>query len=671
MPNNIINALNKEQLKAVTSSYGAQLVLAGAGTGKTKVITSRIAWMIHSGIRPESIVAVSFTNKAAKEMQSRLSSMIGEKAAKKVELSTFHSFALKLLRQYHKEFSLQRNFSISDENESLNLLRESIKEFHLEEILSLQDASQKISYYKDNLFTDEDFKKQKNVFDGKIICKLFNSYNRRLRLFNLVDFDDIVYLTVLGFKKNPELLNKIQETFSFLMVDEYQDTSFSQFQLICMLSSKTKNVCVVGDDDQSIYSWRGARPSIISDFLKHFPDANKVTLEQNYRCTPNILNAANSVIRENTERLGKELWSEQANLHPIVIHACENERDESLFVVDKILSLKRESGKLNFDNIAILVRSNSQTIPLEQVFIEKNVPYTIHGGTQFFDRKEVRDLFSYLKLAHNSNDMNSLFRIINLPARGIGIATLEKIKELHFLNKTKNPTSDIFVTLKELSFEHKGIAEFLKNWNQYGEKLKNSTLKVDISSTLRDCYENIGLKKDILMSSANMQNAQFRIDIVERVFNVIEKLELPEESIQSVVDALHLDKARFDIAQETKNKVQIMTIHSSKGLEFPYVFLIGVEDGILPHEKSLALESGIQEERRLFYVAITRAKYRLFISHCGFRKKGRASGKDLEPKPSRFLSAIPQQLIMHEQTDPNSEEARRMDAARKLFELFR
>ncbi|APJ02594.1 ATP-dependent helicase [Silvanigrella aquatica] len=667
----ILKSLNEEQKKAVTSSHGALLVLAGAGTGKTKVITSRIAWMIHDGIRPESIVAVSFTNKAAKEMQARLCSMIGEKAARKVELSTFHSFALKILRQYHNEFNLQKNFSIADENESLNLLRESIKEHNLEEILSLQSAAQKISFYKDNLFTNEDFNKQKNVFDGKIISKLFHSYNRRLRLFNLVDFDDIVYLTVLGFKNNPILLKTVQEAFSFLMVDEYQDTSFSQFQLICMLSSKSRNVCVVGDDDQSIYSWRGARPSIISDFLKTFPEARKVTLEQNYRCSPNILNAANSVIRENTERLGKELWSEQPNLHPVVIQSCENERDEALYVTENIESLKRNQPQLNYENIAILVRSNSQSIPIEQVFIEKKIPYTIHGGTPFFDRKEVRDLFSYLKLAYNPNDMNSLFRIMNIPARGIGISTLEKIKEQYIKNKKNQSQDTIISTIQKLSHTHKGISEFVNYWNAFGEKLKNSERKVDISSALRDCYENIGLKKDILMSSANMQIAQFRMDIVNRVLQVIEKLDLETESLESVIDALHLDKTRFDIAQETTNKVQVMTIHSSKGLEFPYVFLIGVEDGILPHEKSLDLESGIQEERRLFYVAITRAKYRLFISHCGFRKKGRASTKDMEPKPSRFLSAIPMELIEYKQTDPNSEEAKRMDAARKLFELFR
>lgn len=263
---NILNQLNKEQKEAVTSSYGPLLVLAGAGTGKTKVITSRIAWMIHSNIKPEYIVAVSFTNKAAKEMRERLCSMVGEKATKKVELSTFHSFALKLLRQYHSDFSLQKNFSICDENESINLLRESIKEHNLEDILSIQEAIQKISFYKDHLFTDEEFKNKNNIFDGKIISKLFNSYNRRLRLFNLVDFDDIVYLTVLGFKNMPDLLEKVQSNLKFLMVDEYQDTSYAQFELIRMLSLKSRNVCVVGDDDQSIYSWRGAKPSIIHDF---------------------------------------------------------------------------------------------------------------------------------------------------------------------------------------------------------------------------------------------------------------------------------------------------------------------------------------------------------------------------------------------------------------------
>ncbi|WP_186646594.1 ATP-dependent helicase [Fluviispira vulneris] len=667
----ILNQLNNEQKEAVISSKGALLVLAGAGTGKTKVITSRIAWMIHSGIRPESIVAVSFTNKAAKEMQERLATIVSEKLAKKVELSTFHSFALKLLRNNHAEFGLQKNFSISDESESKNLLRESIREFHLEDILSLQDAAQKISHFKDCLYTDEDFQLKKNIFDSKILKQLFNSYNRRLRLYNLVDFDDIVYLAVIGFKKNPQLLERIQNNISFFMVDEYQDTSHAQFEFICMLSSKSRNVCVVGDDDQSIYSWRGAKPSVISDFLLAFPEAKKVTLEQNYRCSPNILNAANSVIRENTERLGKELWSQQENKYSIIIQECENERDEALFVAENILKLRSSCQNFNLDQIAILVRSNSQSLPLEQVFTEKKIPYHIHGGTQFFDRKEVRDLFSYLKLAHNSSDLNSLFRILNLPSRGVGIATLEKIKEIYLQSQKTKSNVSFLDALKQFSNTHKGVLEFVHLWDNFGAKLKYSEGIVDISSSLRQCYENIGLKKDILVSSANMQIAQFRMDIVERVLKVIEKLELEKENIQSVIDALHLDEAKFESANDTSGKVQIMTIHSSKGLEFPNVFLIGVEEGILPHERSIAVKNGEQEERRLFYVAITRAKYRLYISHCGFRKKGRSCNAEREPKPSRFLSAIPTDLVEFCRTDPQSEEAKRMEAARKLFELFR
>ncbi|KAB8030744.1 ATP-dependent helicase [Fluviispira multicolorata] len=667
----ILTQLNNEQREAVISSKGALLVLAGAGTGKTKVITTRIAWMIHSGIRPESIVAVSFTNKAAKEMQERLAILVSEKIARKVELSTFHSFALKILRNYHAEFGLQNKFSISDEGESRNLLRESIREFNLEDILSLQDAAQKISHFKDCLFTDDDFTNKKNIFDSKILKQLFNAYNRRLRLYNLIDFDDIVYLTVLGFKNNPSLLEKIQNNISFLMVDEFQDTSHAQFEFICMLSSKSRNICVVGDDDQSIYSWRGAKPSVISDFLNKFPEAKKVTLEQNYRCSPNILNAANSVIRENTERLGKELWSKQENIHSVIIHECENERDESIFVADNICYLQKNNHSFNYDDVAVLVRSNSQTLSLEQVFAEKKIPYHINGGTQFFDRKEVRDLFSYLKLAHNNSDLNSLFRIMNLPSRGIGITTLEKIKETYFNAYKQNSKISIIESLTDLAKTHKGILEFINLWNIFGTKLRHSENIVDISSALKECYENIGLKKDILVSSANMQIAQFRMEIVGRVLKVIEKLELEKENIQSVIDALHLDEAKFDRANDNSGKVQIMTIHASKGLEFPNVFLIGVEEGILPHERSLTIKNGEQEERRLFYVAITRAKYRLLISHCGFRKKGRSSNSEREPKPSRFLTAIPRHLVEYGKTDPSSEEARRMEAARKLFDLFR
>jgi superfamily I DNA/RNA helicase len=660
-------SLNKEQKKAASVIHGPLLVLAGAGTGKTKVITSRIAHLICFGIPPEKIVAVSFTNKAAKEMQTRLSSLIGEKQAKKVLLSTFHAFALRLLRTHYADFSLHPNFSICDESESDQILNEAIKEENLEEIISSQQASEKIAYFKDLLYTQEDFKNEKNIFNAKMIAKLFHTYNKRLRLFNFIDFNDIIYIAVLGLKKNPSLRQKIQESFLFLMVDEYQDTSNAQFQLLCMLSSHSKNICVVGDDDQSIYSWRGAKDSIIQEFLDVFPEAEKVTLEQNYRCSPNILSAANHIIRENKNRFTKELWSAQPHTAPLIIHTCENERDEALFVAQKILEIT--TSKSSYADSAILIRSNNQRFAFEQIFTEKKIPYIVHGNSDLFDRKEIKDLFSYLKFACHPNDIKSLFRILNLPYRGVDSQILEQIKEnyqSHASNALWNPCS----FLEELSSSHDGIFDFLKRWNIFGENLKKSSNKFEIALALKECYENIGLKQDILKSSANMKVAKFRIDMIEKVFSVIENLELEKETLQSVVDALYLDKTYFDSPKKSIEKVQIMTIHSSKGLEFPYVFLVGIEDGILPHEKSFGRSHGIEEERRLLYVAMTRAKQRLFISHCGFRTQKVPSKKTHEPKISRFLSVIPTSLTQIEKTASHSEEAKRMESARKLFDLF-
>ncbi|MES2614486.1 MAG: ATP-dependent helicase [Bdellovibrionota bacterium] len=659
----MLEQLNDRQKQAVTTINGALLVLAGAGTGKTKVITARIAWMISQGIEPENIVAVSFTNKAANEMRERLSHLIGDRKAKRVFLSTFHSFALKILREYNVEVGLQKNFSIADENESISLLKESIRELALEDIISITSAVEKMSYYKDNLYEEKDFKKSTNFFDAKFCCKLFLAYNRRLRLFNLVDFDDIVYLATMGFLNNESLLNKMRENYKYLLVDEYQDTSFSQFKFIQLLAQPRGNVCVVGDDDQSIYSWRGARPSIIADFLKEFPLAKRVTLDQNYRCSSNILNAANCVIRENTERLGKELWSQKINEHPVTIQSCENEREEAEFIVEKINLFRDKNSQFNYSNIAILYRSSSLTIPIEQIFQEKNIPYVLHGGTKFFDKKEIRDLFSYIKFANNNKDLNSLFRIINLPARGIGIATLEKIKA-RFIKQ-----QDLFEILSELSYENSSISSFLELWNIYGQALKNSKGIPNIIEAIKDCYENIGLKKDILLNSSNMQVAQYRLDTIERVFKVIEKIGLPNASLQDITDALHLDEAQFAPKLEADGKVQLMTIHASKGLEFPIVFLVGVEEGILPHERSLNIANGEQEERRLFYVAMTRAKDKLLLSHCVTRKRSRSQSE--EQKPSRFLSAIPAGVAEFTRVDPMIEVERKNDALKKLFNLFK
>jgi DNA helicase-2/ATP-dependent DNA helicase PcrA len=669
----LIEGLNPEQRSAATTISGPLLVLAGAGTGKTKVITARIAYMLAKGIAPEQIVAVSFTNKAAREMRERVAHIVGKKMSTSVEMSTFHSFALQLVRRFHGLVGLARNFTIANEGEARNLLREALKEQNLTEIMPLALAQEKISHLKDQLVTPENLDKKTTIFEKAILRNLFESYIRRLRLYNMVDFDDLVYLAVLALRGNEEALREVRADFPYLMVDEYQDTSFGQFELIRLLAGESSNVCVVGDDDQSIYSWRGARPESIFEFLEAFPHAKRVTLEQNYRCAPNILNSANAVIAENKKRLGKTLWSKQPNNHRVRIHAAENERDEALFVADTIEKLKEGDSHFRFENVAVLVRSSAQSLPLEQVFAEKKIPYVVYGGTRFFDRKEIRDVFSYLKLAGNSNDLNSLFRIVNLPARGVGIQTLEKIKGSfeHERKETRNHALDSI--LHNYSITHRGIAEFQQGWLSAQKLFSEVKSLEDISNAMRFCYENLGLKKEILSTSPNMQVANFRLESVERTLALITKLQLPSTpTVADVIDALHLDEASIDSAPEVESgKVRIMTIHGSKGLEFPVVFLVGIEENVLPHERSLEVPHGEEEERRLFYVAITRAKQRLYISHCGMRTRGKSGRSERERTPSRFLANIPEDLCQFSETDAGAEEARRMDAAKRLFEMFR
>ncbi len=661
---NFLSELNERQRLAVTTVQGPLLVLAGAGTGKTKVITSRIAYMVHTGVHPESIVAVSFTNKAAHEMEERLCVSLGSRRAKKVNLSTFHSFALKLLRENLEKAGLQKNFSIASEGESLQLLKESLEESGLSDLIGVMQAKSKISFYKDMIFNEESFQKSSNVFESKLISKIFTSYNRKLRLFNLIDFDDIVYLAVLMIKNNPDLLSNFQEKFKYLLVDEYQDTSFSQFKFIEYLGQKSQNVCVVGDDDQSIYSWRGARPSIIQDFLDHFPTAKRVTLDQNYRCSQNILHAANGVIRSNTERLGKELWSSKNNQESVVIHSCENAKEEAEFIYDTIQNRMKKNQNLRYSDVAILYRSSGLYIPIEQTFIEKKIPYVLHSGSEFFDKKEVKDLLAYLKFANNEKDLNSLFRIINVPSRGIGIHTLEKIKEQFQSSPQSLP--DI---LNEFAKENKSIEKFLISWNTWGRPMQEACGSFEIQTRLQECYENLGLKKDILLHSSNMQVAQYRLNTIEHVFKVIEKLSSSHSTLTDVHDALHLDDKSFAPKIDTEGKVQFMTIHASKGLEFPIVFVVGLEENILPHEKSLTVKWGEQEERRLFYVAMTRAKEKLFLTHARTRKRIR--GENEEQQPSRFLSEIPKDGVVFSHTDPSLEEEKKILAAKQLFSLLR
>jgi DNA helicase-2/ATP-dependent DNA helicase PcrA len=666
----VLSALNPEQRSAVQTLSGPLLVLAGAGTGKTKVITSRIANLIFSGVRPEQIVAVSFTNKAAREMGERLAHIVGKQIQKQSILSTFHSFCLRILREFPAESGLREGFSIADEGTSRDLLKETLLEHKLQDIFSLSRASEIIGNLKDELVIPDDLSKGSQLVNRLLVQKLFKDYERRLRLFNLVDFNDIVYRTVLMMRSHPAVRDILCDRYRHFLVDEFQDTSNAQFELVRLLGEKHRNVCVVGDDDQSIYAWRGAKPKVLFDFLEIFPETKRVTLEQNYRCSSQILAVANSVIATNAGRLGKTLWSRKDERVPVRLHSAENERDEALFVADQIQKLHREES-LPWVGFTVLVRSNAQTDAIEQAFIERKIPYHVHGGSEFFDKKEIRDLLSYLKFANNPFDMNSLFRVINVPSRGIGLRTLETLREGFEKSHAANKALNFLQYLIAVRSDFPALSSFLDVFIPVFNKFRLAENTKDVANSLRDCFEQLGLKKDVLNTSKSMQIANWRMNLIEKLLAVMEKVELDSFSLSGVVDALHLDDSGFSSRKEVGDRVQVMTIHASKGLEFPCVFLIGVEEKRLPHERSMETPEGVEEERRLFYVALTRAQKFLFLSHCGFRSKGHRSARGADIEPSRFLSEVPADNLVQSETDPNAEEAQRLEAAQRLFEMFR
>jgi superfamily I DNA/RNA helicase len=666
----LLSALNPEQRNAVETMAGPLLVLAGAGTGKTKVITSRIALLIARGVPPEQIVAVSFTNKAAKEMGERLAHLVGKQIQKRAMLSTFHSFCLKILREFPVEAGLTHGFAIADEGTSRDLLKESLAEHQLQDLFSLSKASEIIAQCKDDLLVPEDLSKASQILNRRLVKKLFEDYERRLRLYQLVDFNDIVYRCVLMLRAHPAILHRLTDRFRYFLVDEFQDTSHSQFELIKILGLTHRNVCVVGDDDQSIYGWRGAKPQVLFDFLEVFPETKRVTLEQNYRCSRQILAVANSVISTNAGRLGKTLWSHKDEQVPVRLHTAENERDEALFVADQIQ--KFHHGKsMSWSDFTILVRSNSQTEIIEQVFIERKIPYFVHGGSDFFDKKEIRDLLSYLKFANNPSDANALFRVINVPARGIGLRTLEHLKDGFASARQTRSSLDFLSYLLSVRPEFPAVGQFLDQFLPIYEEFRAASQPSDVARSLRHCFERLGLKKDVLSSSKSMQIANWRMNLVEKMIAVIERMHVDAFSLSAMVDALHLDDSSFTARKDAGDRVQMMTIHSSKGLEFPCVFLVGVEERRLPHERSMETPQGIEEERRLFYVALTRAQRYLFLSHCGFRSRGQRSARGAEIEPSRFLTEVPSESLVASETDSGAEEAQRMEAAKRLFELFR
>ncbi len=643
------NELNPEQYRAVTTVNGAILIIAGAGSGKTRVITFRIAHMLDLGIPQSQILALTFTNKAAKEMADRVKELTQRKL-QNLTVSTFHAFGVKVLRADIDKLGYRENFSIYDETDRTALIKECGRELKFSpDALDIYKISQIFSNIKTgrkNWQTENDMYRQ-----------LYDCYQEGLKLYNAVDFDDLIVLPIKLFRENPDVLARYKERFKYIMVDEFQDTSHQQYELMHLLADE--NVAVVGDDDQSIYSWRGADYQNIINFEKDFK-VTEIRLEQNYRSTGTILDAANGVISHNTNRKDKKLWSGKGEGKPIEIYMPENETDEANFIAESIQGIAMEEKK-TYDEFGVLIRANTQSRYIEEAFLQANIPYTMSGGTSFFERKEIKDIISYLRVIANHDDDINLLRIINVPRRGIGRAAIQVINdEAEKLGSTLWTAIQSLVQAEE-SEASENLKEDLQDFVNLIESNRQKLLSGrGLSKKVREMVEEINYKDYLITEYSKSEKAvRFKLKNIELLLEMMERWEIdPDNANPSLFNYLNritlMSRDNGD-DENDKGKVNLMTIHASKGLEFPVVFIAGAEEGLIPHQRSVDENDGnVEEERRLFYVAITRAREKLVISSCQKRRKMQAI---VECEPSRFLDEIPQNLVeYHEPQKEVSEE---------------
>ena len=651
MVDDTIKGLNPQQADAVQTVQGPMLILAGAGSGKTKVLTCRIAHLLNQGVRPYRILAITFTNKAAAEMRERVDKMAGE-AAKDVWLHTFHAFCAKLLRmEIDKLGTYTNNFAIYDTTDTKSLVKQILQELNLDE-KRFQPAGVigRISNAKNQLKTAEDYAKETGDFYESKVAEIYARYEAKLQQNNALDFDDLLLVTLKLLQENEAVRTKYQDKFDYIMVDEYQDTNHAQYLLTKLLAAKHKNICVVGDADQSIYGWRGADIANILDFEKDYPEAKLVKLEQNYRSTQVILDAANAVIDNNTGRKPKNLWTDNGNGKEITYFRAIDERDEARFVIEQMQGLQRREDK-KLGDMAVLYRTNTQSRVFEEMLIKSAIPYSIVGGTKFYERKEIKDIIAYLRVIFNPNDSLSLLRIINVPRRGIGDATLAKLQAYaeennmnlfeavtnsgevpglssRFVNKLEELSSTIFELMGEANSGEvpvKQLIDDVMNKTGYLEELQNSKSAQD-QSRAENLMELLSVAEDFAKGEEedNLENFLGRVALVSDI----------------------------DDAELGEDAVTLMTLHSAKGLEFPVVFLVGMEEGIFPHARTLMDEEEIEEERRLCYVGITRAERNLYLSHARMRT---IFGHTVSYPPSRFLREVPRNLI-HEFKRPQAQQ---------------
>ena len=622
----MLEELNDRQKEAVLYNDGPLLILAGAGSGKTKTLTTKIAYLIeHEHISPYSILAITFTNKAAKEMKDRLYLTVGNDV-KKLTVSTFHSFGLKLLRENFERLGYEKNFVIMDSDDSLTVVKKIIKDMGYDpKIYNPKAIRNKISSCKNEMISPAMYERYAVSDYEKTIQQVYSKYQDKLKRNNSVDFDDLLLLPIELFKKNQDLLEKYQDLYRYILIDEYQDTNEAQYILTKLLSERYRNITCVGDDSQSIYSFRGANYKNILNFEKDYKDAKIILLEENYRSTSNILDAANAVIKHNKQRKDKNLWTNRGIGEKIKYYRAYDEKDEANYVVKKINELINNG--VEYKDISVLYRTNAQSRVMEEAMLKENLPYRVVGSFYFYSRKEIKDLIAYLRLIHNYKDNVSLLRVINTPKRGIGLKTIENLTQIADDNEIS--IYEAISSGKELEF--KNLIERLK------EVSENLTLTELIDKVL----DASGMRQEL--ESEDSLEAEVRLENLEEFKSITKAFEEAEGSVS--LEEFLLEISLVSDVEEYKddpNRISLMTVHSVKGLEFNYVFVIGLEEGIFPHMNSLMESSDVEEERRLMYVAITRAKDDLHLINA---RRRTLFGKEQINPTSRFLNEIPKELL--------------------------
>jgi superfamily I DNA/RNA helicase len=677
-----LSTLNPQQRQAVETIRGPVLILAGAGTGKTRVITYRIAHMVERGIAPANILGVTFTNKAAREMQERVRKLLpkpveGRKSRdertsvrpstldSRPTICTFHSLCVRILRQHIEKLGYKRSFVIYDESEQLAAVKK------IRSSISAKGEKTDPGAVLAMLSKFKNGGENSAVFGDPSVRALAQHiakrYESALHACNAVDFDDLILLTLRLFREHPDALEACRAKYKYVMVDEYQDTNAAQFELVHALTKEHRNFCVVGDDDQSIYGWRGAEVANLLNLEKHFPEVKIVKLEQNYRSTTTILNAANAIIKNNVRRRGKSLWSQKGTGAKIQLQTYNNDEDEAREVVGQI-EFKRIAHRIPWQDCAILFRTNQQSRPLETELRKAGVRYHLIGGQSFFDRREIKDFLAYTKMFLNPHDDISLLRIANVPARGLSDVTMERL-----LGASHERKCSVFTVMKNplvtTAFQ-KGTRESIEAFVAFVERAQQQLQTTENSFRLQTWAEHFlnetGYFAELRRLEKNPENSESRIRNLKELTATMDGIgNLPAERLENFLENITLDSDREEEKENTQDAVTLITVHSCKGLEFPHVFVVGLEDGLLPHSRS-KVEGTLDEERRLFYVAVTRAMQTLTLSHCGGRKK---YGQMLPCQPSPFLKELPAELVEH--SDSKSKQPVTQESGKNLFAAMR